>query len=42
MNNAVFIALFSVFCGVFTIFISVYAAKKKGKNTDKPKDGDQA
>lgn len=30
MNNAVFIALFSVFMGAGVVWLSVYAAKKKG------------
>ncbi|MFT3997419.1 MAG: hypothetical protein QM667_08430 [Asticcacaulis sp.] len=35
-NTAVFIALFAVACGVFTMFISVFAANAaKKKNADK-------
>jgi len=39
MNTAVFIALFAAACGLFTLFISVYAAnvakKKKAEEQDK-------
>jgi|GEM_PF-3367842 len=39
MNTAVWISLFAVACGLFTMFISIYAAnvakKKKAEKQDK-------